>query len=38
MSRPERPEINLYLANFEYLNIKTVFDKKLQNLHNLAID
>ena len=37
MSRPERPEINVYSANSEYQNIKAVFDKKLQNLSNLAI-
>ena len=37
MSRPERPEINLYSANSEYQNIKVVFDKKLNNLSSLTI-
>ena len=30
-------EINLNSANYEYQNIKADFDKKLQNLSNLAI-
>ena len=38
MSRPERPEINVHLANTEYQDIKIVFDKKLNNLNNLTID
>ena len=38
MSRPERPENYLYLANIEYQNIKPIFDKKLQNLSNLTTD
>ena len=38
MSRQERPENYLYLANVEYQNIKPFFDKKLQNFSNLTID
>ena len=38
MSRPERPEINVHLANTEYQNIKVIFDKKLNNLSSLTID
>ena len=38
MSRPERPEINVPLANTEYQDIKAIFDNKLKNLSNLTID
>ena len=38
MSRPERPENYLYLANVDYQNIKPIFDKQLQNLSSLTID
>ena len=38
MSRPERPEINVHLANTEYQDIKASFDNKLKNLSNLTID
>ena len=33
-----KTEINVHSANSEYKNIKAVFDKKLKNLSNLAID
>ena len=38
MSRPERPENYLYLANVDYQNIKPFFDIKLKNLSNLTTE